>query len=377
MGNIELPAGFGVFSLFSGTQSVQVSGCGGARELGFRTRWSGCQCDTCQQSCLYYQSRLSMSLQGQPSPQQRKKFYSPEWQAPFLLCSLPPPFDSGSPKCLLVQSGVSAYRPLRTWLPICLFVCVSERETNTKTGRQFVCVWERGRACEGRRLFGGCLSDLSRALLNGKPPPVVFVHKEALLFWKEQLSFSQRAQTTLPLPWRMLTHTQAHIHIHPHAWVRVCHLCLKYKGGMSDNVMYGPSVMTLYCCRIWLIRNFVLNLLAYVPIILCVLGKSDHSNQAAEEKNIWWINVFNIPRAWSIISASLCHNTSTWSAECVWANDCFTRCWDPQFPKFNFQPLLCFETKDLPKPLHIFSSGGVGFWGRRKAFCSQGKMRCY
>lgn len=80
-----------------------------------------------------------------------------------------------------------------------------------------------------------------------------------------------------------------------------------------------------------------------------------------QKKNIWKINVFNVPSAWSIISASLCHNTSTYSAECFWASDCFTRCWDPRFPKFNFQPLLCFETKDLPKPLHIFSSGGWAF----------------
>lgn len=51
---------------------------------------------------------------------------------------------------------------------------------------------------------------------------------------------------------------------------------------MSDNIMYASSVMTLHCCHIWLKRNLVLNLPAYVSIIMCVLGKSDHNNQAAE-----------------------------------------------------------------------------------------------
>lgn len=96
-------------------------------------------------------------------------------------------------------------------------------------------------------------------------------------------------------------------------------------------------------------------------LLLCVSLVKVTITIKQQKKNIWKINVFNVPSAWSIISASLCHNTSTCSAECFWANNCFTRCWDPRFPKFNFQPLLCFETKDLPKPLHIFSSGGWAF----------------
>lgn len=86
----------------------------------------------------------------------------------------------------------------------CLFVCVSEEETNRET--ICVCMCDREWQCF---FLDRCLNGFSRALLNGKPPPVVFVHKEALLSWKgtiELFTESQRAQTTLLQPWRMLSH---------------------------------------------------------------------------------------------------------------------------------------------------------------------------
>lgn len=99
------------------------------------------------------------------------------------------------------ERSCAAFCPLRTWLPVCLCAWVKRKQT----GRQFVCVTESDSV-----FCGGCLNGFTRALLNGKPPPVVFVHKEALLFLKgtiELFTESQRAQTTLSLPWRMLSHT--------------------------------------------------------------------------------------------------------------------------------------------------------------------------
>lgn len=67
----------------------------------------------------------------------------------------------------------------------------------------FVCLflWVRGRQTE---------RGFSWALLNGKLPPLVFVHKEALLFWKRTIELFTETHTTLLLPWRMFTHTHTH-----------------------------------------------------------------------------------------------------------------------------------------------------------------------
>ncbi|MEQ2211952.1 hypothetical protein XENOCAPTIV_021773, partial [Xenoophorus captivus] len=63
---------------------------------------------------------------------------------------------------------------------------------------------------------GGHLNGFSRARLNRKPLAVVFVHRKALCFPEEQLSFSSKAgehRQTSPLLRRMLL--VSHIHKHP------------------------------------------------------------------------------------------------------------------------------------------------------------------
>lgn len=144
------------------------------------------------------------------------------------------------------------------WELGCLFVCEGGLVwgTNRKTGRQFVCV----RKSDG--IYpGACLNGFSRAPLNGKPLPVVFVHKRALLFFQgtiERFTKSQRARTISPLPCRVFSlFSSTHKHPAPSLCLNPVSVTFVWYQSRIKSQMFLPPLFGLFhsnpqqCWRFW------------------------------------------------------------------------------------------------------------------------------
>ena len=152
-----------------------------------------------------------------------EKFYSPEWQALFLLRSILLLPGSGSPKCLLLLSRV--VRLSVPWELGSPFVCVREWGGDKQKDRETICVCVC--VCVSVCVCGlGRVTAFIRGLFEWFQQSSTEWEATACCVCTQRSSFvlkgtielfteSQRAQTTSPLPWRMLTDTHT-LHTHTH-----------------------------------------------------------------------------------------------------------------------------------------------------------------
>ena len=168
------------YSFSAWTRDEQGSGGGGFRKLGFGTKSGWCQWDTWQHNYLPWQ-RPSYRHKVRVV-YNRGKVLLPWVTAPLssLLHSFPV-WQCESKVSLSAEWSCAAFRPLRTWLAVCLLAW--------EEGRQSVCVGKSD------SVYSGAVWMVSAELgWMGSHCLLCLYTKKLFCFSKKQLSFSQKAR---------------------------------------------------------------------------------------------------------------------------------------------------------------------------------------
>lgn len=148
------------------------------------------------------------------------------------------------------ECSSTAFRPLRTWLPVCLCAWVRGRQTERQGDNLCVCVRVYVCVRESDGVYSGAVWMVSADLYwMGSNRLLCLYTKKLFCFERNNWAFHRKPESTDNLA-AALKDAHTHTQLHPYAWASVCHLCLIQRWDRRHCLClfcYG----SFQCCQVW------------------------------------------------------------------------------------------------------------------------------